>query len=140
MANSFYATGRDAFLNGQIDYLNDTIKMVLVNDGYQLSITTDQYLSELLPFISALPQTLTSKTLSNGIAGCDDVLFPAVAAGQTVAYVIVYKDTGSVYSSQLILCLDTDSANFLPADTNNEDWNVYINLSNNVNKLFLFSQ
>jgi hypothetical protein len=52
MANAVYDKAREAFLNGDLDWSSDTIKVVLVDtevDGYKcaVDITADQYLSDV---------------------------------------------------------------------------------------------
>jgi hypothetical protein len=47
MANALYDKAREAFLNGDLDWTNDTIKVVLLDilvDGYEYAVdlTTDQ--------------------------------------------------------------------------------------------------
>lgn len=52
------------------------------------------------------PQTLASKTVSNGVADAADATFTAVASGSTVDAVLVYEDTGTPSTSRVLLIND----------------------------------
>jgi DNA-binding helix-hairpin-helix protein with protein kinase domain len=48
MANALYDNAREAFLKGDIDWLNDTIKVVLVDaDDYTVDLATHDYLNDV---------------------------------------------------------------------------------------------
>jgi hypothetical protein len=49
MANALYDKGRQAFLEGSIAYLTDTIKVALVTNGYTPNLSTHQFYSDLTP-------------------------------------------------------------------------------------------
>jgi hypothetical protein len=123
VANRLYDKGREAFLgpaSGQVNWLNDTIKVVLCTSAYTPNTATDQYLSDV-PGGSrvATSSALTGKTITAGVADADDVTFAAVAGGSTVTQAVVYKDTGVAATSPLIALLDT--AVGFPITTNGND-------------------
>jgi hypothetical protein len=123
MANRLYDRGREAFLgpaSGQVNWLNDTIKVVLCTSAYTPNTAADQYLSDV-PGGSqvATSSALTGKTITAGVADADDVTFSAVAGGSTVTQAVVYKDTGVAATSPLIALLDT--AVGFPITTNGND-------------------
>lgn len=60
-------------------------------DGCRVSGTTDQ--------------TLTSPTITNGVADAADPTFTSVSAGSTVHGVLLYKDTGTASTSRAIALL-----------------------------------
>lgn len=132
MANALYDTGRDAFLNGDIDYTADTIKMALVSSSYTPNLNTHDFWNDVSANVVGTPQTLAGKSTSAGIANCSDVTFSAVAGGSTVAYIVLYKDTGTPATSQLIACYDT--ATGLPIVTSGAD--ITIRIDTGSNKLF----
>ena len=120
MANTLYDAGREAFLNGDIDWTNDTIKIALVDTGtYTFSQTHDFYND--VSGVVGTPQTLASKTSTAGVADAADVTFTAVS-GATVEALIIYKDTGNTATSNLIAYID--SATGLPATPNGGDITV----------------
>jgi hypothetical protein len=124
MANALYDKGRQAFLEGSIAYLTDTIKVALVTNGYTPNLSTHQFYSDLTPGSNVVgtPQTLGSKTSTNGVANAANVTYTAVTAGSTVTYLAIYKDTGSNSTSPLIALIDT--ATGLPVSTNGGDITV----------------
>jgi hypothetical protein len=132
MANALYDTGRDAFLNGDIDYTNDTIKMVLVSNGYTPDLANHSFYSSVSSNVVGTPQALTSKTTSAGVANCADVSFGAVTSGSTISYILLYKDTGTASTSQLIALYDT--AVGLPFATSGAE--ITIKIDSGANKLF----
>ncbi len=134
MANALYDLGRQAFLEGSIAYLTDTIKVALVKSAYTPSLSTHQFYSDLTPGSNVVgtPQTLGSKTSTNGVADAADISYTAVAGGSTVTYLAIYKDTGSAGTSPLIGLVDT--ATGLPVSTNGGD--VSVTWDNGANKIF----
>lgn len=124
MANALYDKGRQAFLEGSIAYLTDTIKVALVTSGYTPNLSTNQYYSDLTPGSNVVgtPQTLASKTSTAGVANAANVTFSSVSAGSTVTYLAIYKDTGTTTTSPLIALIDT--ATGLPVATNGGDITV----------------
>jgi hypothetical protein len=124
MADALYDLGRQKFLEGSIAYLTDTIKVALVKSTYTPNLSTHQFYSDLTPGTNVIgtPQTLASKTSTNGVADAADVTFTAVSAGSTVSYVAIYKDTGTASTSPLIALIDTGVG--LPVMTNGGDISV----------------
>jgi hypothetical protein len=48
MANGLYAKAKQAFLQAEIDWLDDTIKVVMVDSAeYTVNLASHQYLSEV---------------------------------------------------------------------------------------------
>jgi len=132
MANALYDSGRNAFLNGSINFTSDTIKMILVSNLYTPNLSTDNYFNTLSSYVIGLPVALTGKTTSAGIAGCSDVNFGIIPTGQTIKYIVIYKDSGSSSTSQLIALYDT--AFGLPFTTGGSE--VVIRIDVGTNKLF----
>ena len=132
MANALYDAGRNAFLTGAINFTSDTIKMALVSSSYTPNLSTHDFWNDVSANVVGTPQTLTTKTATAGVADCDDVTFSAVASGSTVSYLVLYKDTGSTATSNLIACYDT--ATGLPISTSGAD--ITIRIDNGSNKLF----
>lgn len=130
--NALYTLGRQAFLDGDIDYSADTIKVALVNDSYTPNLATDQFYSTISSAVVGTPQTLASKTSTGGVADAADVSFSSVTAGNTITYLAIYKDTGNPATSPLIALIDT--ATGLPFETNGGNANV--TWDNGANKIF----
>ena len=116
MANSMYAKGREAFLEGSIAALSDTLKLSLLTTTYSPNLSTDQYYN-IVPggAITAAGVALTSVTGSAGTLSAANVTFTSVS-GSASAYLCLYKDTGTASTSPLIGLIDTASG--LPVTPN----------------------
>jgi hypothetical protein len=133
MANALYDKGREAFLAGDIDWENDTIKVVLVDSAdYTVDIASHDNLDDIPSGARvATSGALTGKTVSAGVADAADVTISSVS-GDQFEYIIIYKDTGTESTSKLIACLDT--ATGLPCTPNSGD--IEIQWSNDASKIF----
>jgi hypothetical protein len=132
MQNALYDSGRQKFLEGSIAYLNDAIKVVLVGPGYSPNLSEDKFYSSIIPYISAPPQLLKSKTSTAGVANAAPVIFPSVALGKTIKYIVIYKDTGDSTESPLIGIIN-DADNLPMVSTGG---NVNINWDSGPSKIF----
>lgn len=133
MANALYDTGRAAFLLGDIDWVVDNIKAVLVDSAdYIVNLATDQFLSDI-PAVGrvATSGNFTGKTTTAGVADADDITLTGVSGDQSEA-VVIYRDSGSPATSQLIAYIDT--ATGLPVLPNTGDISVV--WDNGANKIF----
>lgn len=99
--NTWYPTGLAAVLSGDVDVLADTIKVALIDDTYTYSASHDFY-DDVSAKVLGTPQTLGTKTVSGGNFSAANATFTAVTAGDTVAGFVVYKDTGTPGTSQLL--------------------------------------
>lgn len=108
MANAVQASARKLFLDGDIDLLNDTIKVVLTKT-YSYSSAHD-YLDDVTAGYRVATATLASKTTTGGAFDSADPTFSAVASGSTVTGIWVYKDTGTDSTSPLIAWYDTNAS------------------------------
>lgn len=130
--NSLYDKGRQAYLEGTLAVLTDTIKACLVGAGYVPNLATHQFLSDLGANVFGTPQTLTGKTSTAGVFDANDVTFTAVATGPTITYIALYKDTGVPGTSPLIGLIDT--ATNMPLPANGGD--IQVQWDNGANKIF----
>lgn len=136
MANALYDKGREGFLDGTIDYDTNTIKASLVDkDKYTFS-AAHQFLTSVGSSARAgTATTLTSKTVTSGVAGAANSTFVSVTAGTTVGAVILFKDTGSSATSNLICYIDQTSTggtfSVVPSGGN-----IIVNWSTGANKIF----
>ena len=108
MANTLYDAARKRFLEGQLNWMTDTIKAYLVDTGsYTPQTTTHEYLSDISSSARiAGPVTLTSKSTIGGAADAADITFTSVA-GASIEAIVIYKDTSSEATSPLIAYIDT---------------------------------
>lgn len=133
MANTLYDSARQGFLEAQINWLTDTMKVLLVDSGaYTPNVSTHQFLADI-PISSRIagPVTLTAKTTTGGAADAADVTFTSVS-GASIEMIVIYKDTGTEATSPLIAMIDT--ATGLPITPNGGD--IIVTWDNGVNKIF----
>lgn len=136
MANAIYGKARELFLNGDIDWANDNIKVVLVDTaggtGYTVSIDADDYLADIPADARvATSGNLGTKSSTLGVADAADVTFSAVT-GAVSEVLVVYKDSGDAATSPLIAYIDT--ATGLPVTPNGGD--ITITWDSGANKIF----
>lgn len=133
MANTLYDKGRQRFLEAQINWLTDTIKVLLVDTGnYTANFTTHEFLADV--GVSArvtTPVTLVGKSSTGGAADASDATFTSVS-GPSIEAIIIYKDTGTEATSPLIAYIDT--ATGLPITPNGGD--IIVTWDNGPNKIF----
>lgn len=132
MANLLYDKARQRFLEGQINWLTDTIKVYLIDNPTYSYVSTHEFLSDVaVSSRVAGPVTLTNKSTVGGAADANDVTFTSVSGSQ-LEYILIYKDTGTENTSPLIALIDT--ANGLPITPNGGD--IIVTWDNGTNKIF----
>lgn len=132
MANALYDTGRNAFLTGDIDWVADTIKAVLVDTAdYTVNLSTHDFLDDVAAGGRVATATLASKTATAGVADAADLTFTTVT-GDVSEALILYKDSGVEGTSQLIAYIDT--ATGLPVTPNGGD--IVVQWDSGANRIF----
>lgn len=133
MANALFDKGRQRFLEGQFNWLTDTIKVVMVDTGaYTVNLGTHEFLSDVGSSSRiTTPVTLTGKATTGGAADASDVTFSSVT-GPSIEALVIYKDTGTEATSPLIAYIDT--ATGLPITPNGGD--IIVTWDNGTNKIF----
>lgn len=108
MANFMYDLARQGFLGGTLAW-SGNIKLALVTSGYTPNQATDQFVTDLGANIVQRSGNLTTVTAGvAGVASADNETITAVT-GSMVTYVVIFADTGTDATSQLILFFDTAS-------------------------------
>lgn len=133
MANALYDLGRQAFLDGDLDWSANNIKVILVDtSGYTVNLATDQFLSIIAgAAIIATSANLSGKTSTAGVADANDVTFNSVS-GASVEALVIYQDSGSAATSRLIAYIDT--ATGLPVTPNGG--NITVTWDSGANRIF----
>lgn len=133
MANTLYDYCRQRFLEAQINWMTDTVKVILVStSAYTPQTAVHQYLADInVSARIAGPVTLTAKATTGGAADAADCTFTSVS-GATINAIVIYKDTGTEATSPLIAYIDT--ATGLPITPNGGD--IIVTWDNGVNKIF----
>jgi hypothetical protein len=129
MANKWYPKGLQHFAQGDIAFLTDTIKVALVATAYTFS-SSDEFVTALGANIVARSSALASKTTTNGVLNANSPVISAVT-GSVVSYVVLYKDTGSDATSELLVYWDTGTG--IPLTPNGGD--VSVNFDTGPNKI-----
>ena len=133
MANTLYDFSRQRFLEAQINWMTDTVKVILVDTGaYTPQTAVHQYLSDI-PTSARIagPMTMAGKATTGGAADANDVTFAAVT-GASIEAIIIYVDSGTEATSPLIAYIDT--ATGLPITPNGGD--IIVTWDNGTNKIF----
>ena len=102
MANALYPLWKEQLLQftANNNLSSGTVKVALVTAGYTYS-STDQFYSSVSASVVGTPQTLSSKTYTNGVFDAADVTFTAVTGSQ-VTQLVIYIDTGSAATAPLV--------------------------------------
>jgi len=130
--NSLYDYGRNAFLNGDIDYTNDTINVILTDVAdYTVNLASHQFLTSVPAGARVASAALTGKSTAAGVADALDTVFSSVSGDVSEALILV-QDTGNEATSQLIGYID--SATGLPVTPNGGD--ITVTWDNGANKIW----
>lgn len=133
MANALFDSGRAGFLQGDIDYDANTIKLVFVDHADDTPVVaTDDNLDDILSAARvATSGAFASKTTTAGVADAADVTLTAVT-GDPFESIVIYKDSGVESTSSLIAFIDT--ATGLPTTPNGSD--ITVQWDNGANRIF----
>lgn len=132
MANGMYVLGIEALMKGEIDLIDDTIKVLLVDAAdYTVNLSTHDFLDDVAAGSRVATATLGTKSVTGGAFDAADVTFSAVTGDPSEALVI-YKDTGVEGTSPLIMYIDT--ATGLGVTPNGGD--ITVTWDNGTNKIF----
>lgn len=136
MANALYPKYKQKLLNpgtlgttsgDAVDLSDDTIKIALVDTGTYTYSSTHEFYSSVSSSVVGTPQTLTSKTVTDGVFDAADPVFSSVT-GVSVEALVIYKDTGTNSTSSLIAYIDV-VASGLPVTPNGGNITVTFNAS-----------
>lgn len=118
MANALYPLWKEQLL--QFTTNNNlsagTVKVALIDTGTYTYSAAHQFYSSATAAAVGTPQTIGSKTFTNGVFDGADVTFTAVT-GNSVEALIIYIDTGAAGTSPLVAYIDT-SVTGLPVTPN----------------------
>lgn len=128
MANAIYPKYKEAILQSAANsnMSSGTVKVALVDTGTYTYSAAHEFYSSVSGVVGT-PQTLGTKTFTNGVFDAADVTYTAVS-GATCEALIIYIDTGTAGTSRLIAFIDTGVTN-LPVTPNGGDINVTWNAS-----------
>ena len=118
MANVIYNSFKKKLMDGEIDLVNDTIKVALVTSGYTPDIDNHDYFDDITNEVSGTGYTAGGETLTNksvtqnnttdkGVFDADDVTWSNSTI--TARGAVLYKSTGTDSTSPLIAYFDFGS-------------------------------
>ena len=105
MANALFNKGRQNFLEADIDWLADDIKVVLIKSTYAFD-NNDEFIADLGAVLNGESANLAGKTSTDGVADANDTSLVATDAAASNALVL-FKDTGNPATDLLIGYIDT---------------------------------
>jgi hypothetical protein len=134
MANALYPKWKEQLLQftANNNLSAGTVKVALVDTGVYTYASSDQFYdagtgTDVQSATVGTPQTIGSKTFTNGVFDGADVTFPTVS-GSTVEALVIYIDTGTPTTSPLVAYIDTSVTN-LPVTPNGGNITVTWNAS-----------
>lgn len=129
MANALYPKWKEQLLQftANNNLSAGTVKVALIDTGTYTYNSANQFYSSASSASVGTPQTLGSKTFTNGVFDAADVTFTAVT-GASVEALILWIDTGSNATSPLVAYIDT-SVTGLPVTPNSGDITITWNAS-----------
>lgn len=104
MANTSYPKGMQKLLSAAIDLENDPLKACLLPSTYTYS-TAHEFVSNLGTRVGT-DQTLDNVTITGGVLDADDLDFGALAPGNTLKAIAIYRDTGNASTSPVLFYMD----------------------------------
>ena len=129
MANALYPKWKEQLLQftANNNLSAGTVKCALVDTGVYTYSAADQFYdngtgTDVQSATVGTPQTIGSKTFTNGVFDGADVTFTAVT-GNSVEALVLYIDTGTGTTSPLVAYIDT-SVTGLPVTPNGGDITV----------------
>lgn len=133
MASVVYKSAKQKFLSGTLDLTSLTLKAVLIDTADYTFSAAHDFLDDVPSGARVgTPQTLASKTVTDGVFDAADITFTSVTGDQCEA-LIIYEDSGSEATSDLICYIDT-AASGLPVTPNGG--NINVAWDNGANKIF----
>lgn len=120
MAKRLYPAAANGIDTGDYAWLTGTWKLSLLSSAYTFGEAHD-FSNDLSGVIASA--AITGRTKSGGVWDASDVTFTGVAAGSTVAALVIWKDTGTPSTSPLFL-FDDATALGLPFLTDGNDFVV----------------
>lgn len=128
MANALYPKWKEQLLQftANNNMSAGTVKVALIDTGTYTYNSANQFWTSASAASIGTPQTIGTKTFTNGVFDGADVTFTTVT-GASVEALILYIDTGTAGTSPLVAYIDT-SVTGLPVTPNGGDisitWNV----------------
>ena len=133
MANFVYGKAKQALLNGQINVLSNSLKILIVDSSYVPSANSDQYVSNINPsYIKNRSAIIQNITNTLGVLDADDITI-LEHDGAAFKAIVLYENGTSDSNSRLIAYIDTSTG--LPFAGVNFSLPITIVWSNDLSKI-----
>lgn len=127
MANALYPKWKEAIAQATANSsLTGTVKVALVDTGTYTYSAAHEFYSSVSGVVGT-PQTIGTKTYTNGVFDGADVTYTAVS-GASAEALVIYIDTGTAGTSRLVAYIDTGVTG-LPVTPNGGDISITWNAS-----------
>jgi hypothetical protein len=132
MFSFLYNGGKLRLLNGSIDLLVDTIKVVLVGAAYVANKDSHEFLDDLSNEVTGTGYTAGGKVINNLSVSQDNANDQAMLRGDDVTWplatfttraAVIYKATGSPATSPLIAFVDFGEDKIMIGEDFSLNWN-----------------
>lgn len=132
MATNLYDLARQAFAEGNVDWVSDDVRAILIDTAeYTVNLATDEFLEDIPSAARiAVSGALQNKTATNGVLDADDITISSVS-GATVEAIAYYIHTGNEATARLLIY--SSSGTGLPFTPH--DGNVQLQFDNGANKI-----
>jgi hypothetical protein len=133
-ANALYPVWKSALLQASANSaLTGTVRVVLIDAADYTYSAAHDFLDDVPSGARVCtPQTLATKTYTDGVFDADDVTFPSCTGDQSEA-ILIYIDTGSEATSRLVAYIDTGFTGFPITPSGG---NITITWSSGANRIF----
>ena len=132
MANFVYGKAKQSLLNGQINVLSNSLKILIVDSSYVPSANSDQYVSNINPSYIKNRSAIQNITNTLGVLDADDITI-LEHDGAAFKAIVLYENGISDSDSKLIAYIDTSIG--LPFAGVNFSLPVTIIWSNDLSKI-----
>lgn len=101
-----WASAKESFLKGEIDLVNDDIRVILVDLADYTFSSGHDFLDDVASAARVNVTAMAGMSTTNGVFDANDTVMSSVSGDQSEA-LIIYKHTGTESTSPLILFIDT---------------------------------
>lgn len=103
-----YPSAREAWKKAELNWPTQNFKLALVDSTYVFS-EAHNFLDDVSSAVVATSANLSSKTQPEGILHAAPVSFISLPPGETIIGYVIYRDSGSAATSELLVYIDQNS-------------------------------
>lgn len=106
MASAAYPAGLDGILTGEVDLVDDDIRVLLIDTADYTYSSAHDFLDDVASGSIVATAALASKTVSAGVYDAADTTFTSVSGDPSEALIIYRHDGGSDGARRLLFYID----------------------------------